>query len=161
MFCRGSKNTQRIRKARIHDGDDILALGEELRLESYVYYPPIETDLAWRNFRNVVENPDLFCAFVAEDRDGVFGWVQGFVSPLSIYSSRRLAMLDILYVRKSKRVERPFAALRLMKEFMIWGNSNAERMIVGTANGIHPERTEKLFLRLGFERFGVQYMKEA
>jgi len=153
MFCLGSKTT--VRPARIHDCDAVLALGERYRQESFIYYPPIDRDRAWEVFRTIIENPDQFCAFVAVVEGKIFGWVQGYISVVMLYTDERSANLDLLYVLPEHRTG---WGRKLFNEFLRWGRANASRIVVGTGTGI--DRAEVLFRRAGFKSTGKQYMME-
>lgn len=96
-------------------------------------------------------------ALVAEDEGTIVGMMGGFVIE-HFFGRDRIAHDYVLYVKPEHR--RGTAAVRLIREFEKWAKAQGVRAIVpAITTGLSTERTEGLYLKLGYEPNGVTLIK--
>lgn len=72
------------------------------------------------------------------------------------FSSGHFVSQEVIYVRPDKRGTR--AAVELLREYIRWGRETGAREILfGVSNGHNPERTARLFEKLGAECVGFHH----
>lgn len=146
-----------IRRAIGSDFDPILDLGQRMHDETIVKFPPIEEEKVALFLKMSLDYPDLALIYLAED-DGLIGMVTAILGEYSFSYDQR-AVCDMLFVVPERRGA--VAAKRLVLEFVDWAKSlKANEAIMGISTGVHPERTGKLFEKLGFELIGHSYRME-
>lgn len=95
---------------------------------------------------------------VAVDGDNVIGFFVGSVAEYGFHDSR-FAYDRLLFVSPTARGS--VAARMLIKAFEEWAHeSGATRILLGITTGVHTERTEKFYNKLGYSTVGVLTMKE-
>ena len=143
-----------IRSATASDIPDLIRLGEEMRLESRTYFPPIEPDWVHAMAAEWLKQPEVYCIFVAEKDGEVIGFLTGFCGPVS-FSRQKKASTDLLFVSKQARSLR--VVLGLLQVFESWAREReAKSTFVGVSTGAD---LSKLMTRLGFEEAGAIYAR--
>lgn len=138
------------------DLHQLMELGERMRLESLVYYPPIDPGWLREKLAVVFAHPELFCYFVA-DNGGLEGFLLGYVAGY-IFSPAKVAAHDIFYVAPEAR--RSVSALRLIRAFIHWAESlGIERQLIRLDTGLRPDKVDRLYRWFGFEPIGGQYLR--
>ena len=146
-----------IRPAVGGDFDCLLNLGEKMRRESLVNFPPIEEEKVAMFLKKSLDHPDMFMVCVAQDTE-IIGMITSMLGEYSFCSAKR-SVCDMLFVTAERRGA--LAAKKLIQKFIGWSqNVGANEAIMGVSTGIHPERTGRLFERLGFELMGHSYRME-
>lgn len=133
----------------------MMEIGESIRLESAVYFPPIDPEFTQEMAKLWLANPDMFCVFVAEKEDGeIVGMLTGACAPFA-FSPERRASIDLFHIRKAHRSYA--AARRLLDAFMEWEKHQGAKMAnLGSATGVNMEPLAK---RFGFEPAGMNYVR--
>ena len=142
-----------VRPATSDDFASLLYMGEEARKEGYAYFPPIDADWAVYNLNLLLMNYENGCAFVAEDKDMVFGFLIGRADRFT-FSRVRWAMGEIIYIIPSYRTKYPWASVSLLRRFMQWGKNVAKWQFFRMDNPHDLERKQKLLERVGLKPFG-------
>jgi GNAT superfamily N-acetyltransferase len=95
---------------------------------------------------------------VASCNGDIVGFCIGSLAPFE-YCEGTYAFDRMLYVDPQKRGL--LAARMLVQSFEKWAKDNgALRVLLGITTGVHVERTEKLFNKLGYATVGALTMKE-
>lgn len=154
MSSNGQKNIS-VRSARLDDVSAMIEIGSAIRLESAVYFPPVDEDFTHEMAKLWLGNPDVFCVFVAETNDGeIVGLLTGACAPFA-FSPERRASIDLFHVRKSHRGS--VAAKRLLDAFTSWEEYLGAKMaVLGSATG---KDIGPFARRFGFEEIGVNYAR--
>ena len=106
----------------------------------------------------MVESEPQFCGFVAESRGAIIGMFFGGVTAF-FFSPDKYGFDLCLFVDEGARGGK--AALMLVARATSWCRANgAKQLRFGAATGIAPERTDKFFRHMGFERGGVLYVQD-
>lgn len=150
--------TMRVRSATLDDLPAMIALGAQMHAESV--YAPFDYDEEKLHALGVryVENPDWCFAGVCEDAHGrLLGMHLGFIS--EYYFGRDLIATDLLlFVDPCKRGS--LAAALLVKAFEEWAFAKGAREVCpGSSTMVAPERTAKLYERLGYTVVGNLFKK--
>lgn len=147
-----------IRKATTSDLPSLITLGERMRLESLVWYPPIEEDYLREKMEVVFSHPDKFCCFVIEDRNSIGGFLLGFETGY-IFSRMKIAAHDIFYIAPEYR--RYEYANGLVKAYIGWAESlGLKRQVIRLDTALRPEKVDRFYRRLGFQPIGGQYVRD-
>ncbi len=90
------------------------------------------------------------------------GEIQGFIwacmGPYMFWSDDSVAMDQILYVKPEYRGT--LAGVALIKAYMRWAKEGgAKEARISCGSGIHEERTNALYERLGFQRVGAYHRR--
>lgn len=156
--CAGSTITA-IRNGTITDLPRLIELGERMRRESAVYYPPIDIPHLTERAEIVFSQPDKFCCFVAENGNNIVGWLNGFESGY-IFNPIRVAAHDVFYIVPEARSYG--TAMGLVRAFIEWAESlGIRRQMIRLDTGLRPEKVERFYLRLGFKPIGGQYLRDS
>lgn len=143
-----------IRPAVGGDFDCLLSLGEQMHRESLVKFPPVEKEKVAMFLKKSLDYPDMFMVCVAQDNE-LIGMITSMLGEYSFCSAKR-SVCDMLFVTAERRGA--LAAKKLILKFVEWSqNVGANEAIMGVSTGIHPERTGRLFEKLGFELIGHSY----
>ena len=143
-----------IRRAIGRDFDDLLALGNRMHKESVTNFPPIAEEKVALFLKASLDAPDSVAVYVAED-NGIIGMITAVLSEYSFSYTQR-AVCDMLFVVPERRGA--VAARKLIRKFIHWSRDiGADDAIMGISTGVNPERTGKMFERLGFELMGHSY----
>lgn len=95
---------------------------------------------------------------VAVCGDNVIGFFVGSIAHYGFHDSR-FAYDRLLFV--SPTVRGSVAARMLIRAFEKWATGmGASRILLGITTGVHTERTEKFYNKLGYDTVGVLTMKE-
>lgn len=154
MSSNGSTNIS-VRSARLEDLPAMMEIGESIRLESAVYFPPIDPDFTAEMAKLWLANPDTFCVFVAENDAGeVVGMLTGACAPFA-FSPERRASIDLFHIRKAHR---SYATCRrLLDAFISWEEYLGAKMInLSSSTGADLSPLAK---RFGFEAVGTNYVR--
>lgn len=149
-----------IRLASEEDIPGMIELGATMHAESIYRQFDYDREKLFDSCRKWISHPDLYFMAVAEDNDAqVIGMFIGFIS--EYYFGRDLCAYDLLFfVHPFKRGG--LAAVRLIKAFEEWAFENgAKEVCTGTTTMVDPERTAKLFERLGYTIVGSIFKKGA
>lgn len=86
------------------------------------------------------------------------GFIWACVGPLFIWSEDIVAMDQILYVKPEYRGTR--AGVSLIKAYLSWAKDmGAKEARISCGSGIHEERTNALYEKLGFLRVGAYHRR--
>ena len=147
-----------LRNARTDDLPEIINLGNRIRLESLVWYPPIEEDYLEENWKTLVSTPDKFCCIVAQNGSNIVGWLNGFVSGY-IFSRMRLAAHDVFYIAPEHRSYQ--TARGLVLAYVGWAESlGIKRQVIRLDTALRPEKVDRFYRRMGFHPIGGQYVRD-
>lgn len=136
----------------------LIQLGERMRLESLVWYPPIEEDYLRERMEVVFAHPEKFCCFVVENDLNLGGFILGFESGY-IFSRMKTAAHDIFYLAPEHR--RFANAVGLVKAFVGWAESlGIGRQMIRLDTALRPEKVDRFYRRLGFRPIGGQYVRD-
>lgn len=104
-------------------------------------------------------HPDGVVLAVKESHDSApFGMMVGQAVPYFFAPSKKMAIDFLVYVAPEKRGTS--AAFRLLKAFESWArNKGVHEMRLGVSTGVEPERTAKLYRKLGFKNVGGIFTK--
>lgn len=129
-----------------------------MRLESLVWYPPVDDSFFLENYQTLISSPDKFCCFVAENGSNIVGWLNGFVSGY-IFSRVRIAAHDTFYIAPEGRSYR--TARGLVLAFIGWAESlGIKRQVIRLDTGLRPEKVDRFYRRMGFHPIGGQYIRD-
>jgi len=143
-----------IRDATLEDIDDLIALGEAMRAESLEPYPPIDREIARAYVAAAVQRPATFLLALAET-DRPIGMITAVAGPYCFSPVLRAAS-DLLFVLPEYRGG--MTAMKLIARFQEWtADIGAVSATMSVATGVHPERTGKLFQRMGFRPMEFLY----
>lgn len=129
-----------------------------MRLESLVWYPPIDFTHLARSAEVLFANPDKFCCFVAENGSNLVGWLNGFESGY-MFSPVRIAAHDIFYIAPEAR---NYATARnLVMAFVGWAEAlGLKRQVIRLDTGLKPDKVDRFYRRMGFHPIGGQYVRD-
>lgn len=150
-----------IRKATTSDLTSLIRLGERLRLESKVWFPPIDPEYfrAWAG-KSLFSGDENYCCFVFEKGGNIVGWLNGAIAAPYEFNPMRVAVQRILYVVPECRGST--AAARLMKAFEEWADARGiSRRLAGLGNGLPSAKVDRFYRGFGFEPIGGQYLRDA
>lgn len=151
-----------VRPVGKEDVEAIVAMGRAMHDESPEYR---DMDFSEEKIRKLV---NFMCgtllvpnssnsALIAEDGGTIVGMMGGFVIE-HFFGHDKVAHDYVLYVKPEHR--RGTAAVRLIREFEKWARAQGVRAIVpAITTGMSTERTEGLYVRLGYEPNGVTLIK--
>lgn len=146
-----------VRNARAGDADALIALGRAMRAECLTRFPEVDGGRVRAWLAAAERAPDRLLAAVAEEGGEPVGFVTAVVGEWS-FSDERRAACDLLYVRPRSRGG--VAAASLVGAFADWAVRNGARtLVMGTTTGVAPERTGRLFERLGFDPVGTLHVR--
>lgn len=148
----------RVRLATIDDIPEMIELGARMHAESVYSAFDYDREKLFDLGKNCVENPDRCFAGVCEDAHGqLLGMHVGFIS--EYYFGRDLIATDLLlFVDPCKRGS--LAAALLVKAFEEWAFARgAMEVCPGSSTMVAPERTAKLYERLGYTVVGNLFKK--
>jgi GNAT superfamily N-acetyltransferase len=129
-----------------------------MRLESRVWYPPIDGAVLRANAEAVFAHPDKFCCIVAENGSNIVGWLNGFVSGY-IFTSMKIAAHDVFYIAPEYRSYQ--TARGLILAFVEWAESlGLKRQMIRLDTALRPEKVDRFYRRMGFHPIGGQYLRD-
>lgn len=145
-----------IRPGTIEDLPQLILLGERLRLESGVWFPPVDEEY--------LRSQPLFgperCCFVGERGSNIVGWLNGLIAAPYEWSPFRVAVQRVLYVAPEARGG--FVARDLIRAFVGWAEAQGlTRQMIGLGNGLDPATVDHLYRGLGFRPVGGQYLRDS
>lgn len=106
---------------------------------------------------NLLQRPDVFCAMYKKD-DKYIGFMLAALCPYFFSSVECLASDLALFVLPEERGG--FAAVRLIKSYEEWAKlKGATEIYLGQSTGIHIEKTDALYTRLGYTKLGSNMKK--
>lgn len=130
-----------------------------MRLESLVYYPPIDRAHLEIGWETIFSYPEKFCCFVAEDGCNIVGWLNGFESGY-LFNPMKIAAHDVFYIAPEHRSYR--TARRLILAFVGWAESlGLKRQMIRLDTALRPEKVDRFYRRMGFHPIGGQYLRDA
>lgn len=148
-------------KVRLATEDDIPALvqlGAAMHAESPRYNRfAFDAEKTQGFIRNLVVSPVGFAA-VAEEAGALVGMLGGIA--IEHFFGHDLTAVDVaVYVAPAHRGGS--IALRLVQEFEHWAQSvGAREALLGVSTEVQPERTSKLYTRLGYRLSGYLHLKD-
>lgn len=147
-----------VRHAGMADLDTLIALGREMVDECVNPVPrEIHRGAVWARLQATQAAPDMLLAALAIEDDEPLGMITGITGTYG-FGVELQAISHIWYVRPSCRNSR--AGVALLRHLIKWAHSTgATECLAGVVTGIHPERTEKLLFRMGFELSGKSYVR--
>jgi GNAT superfamily N-acetyltransferase len=148
----------RIRPATREDLPAMIALGAKMHAESAYAGFDFDTSKLVDLGLHYIANPDTCFAVVCEDDHGhLLGMHAGYVS--EYYFGRDLIASDLLlFVDPGKRGS--LAAAKLVRAFEEWAFAKgAQEVCPGSSTMVAPERTAKLYERLGYTVVGNLFKK--
>lgn len=148
-----------IRHATHADIPRLVEIGQSMHAESRFRRYPYEVEDVARTLATIISTPTLGAVLV-DDRDGeIIGGFAGVLAPFFFASQVKFASDMALFVLPDKRGG--MAAAKLVRAFHDWARAEgAAETNLGINTGVHPERTGKLFERLGFKCCGALYLQE-
>lgn len=146
-----------IREYRSTDFAQLVEMGRRFHAASdfaRFAYDPAEL----MKLSELIESHPMLCGFVAESRGVPIGMFFGGVT--SFFFSPDFYGFDIcLFVDEGARGGK--AAMLLLGRAASWCRINgAKQLRFGAATGIDPERTDRFFRHMGYERGGVLYIQD-
>lgn len=137
-----------LRELKLGDTKDIVALLQQLRVESPEYnYVENDPVFVVNNLWSLISNGAMR-GVVAITGDVLVGFMIGFIAA-PWYSKRVEAMEQLLYVDPA--VRGGTTAIRLIKEFeKLCLDNGAAVLSVGASTGMKEDRTVKLYERMGY-----------
>ncbi|MBT7542385.1 MAG: GNAT family N-acetyltransferase [Gammaproteobacteria bacterium] len=152
-----TKTAMVIRKADTDDLPSLIRLGREMHQEAPTFNTldfDEQTLVALFNSPGMVE---YGACFIAEDKGETIGMFCGLVIP-HFFGHSLMANDLCLFVTKSRRGGT--AAYRLIKTFESWAIAKgAVSLRFGISTNVEPERTLKLYEKLGYKLEGYQVNK--
>lgn len=147
-----------IRRAAMADLDTLIALGHEMVAECVNPVPQeINRGAVWARLQATQAAPGMLLAALAVEGDEPLGMITGIAGTYG-FGVELQAISHIWYVRPACRNSR--AGVALLRHLIQWGRSiGATECLAGVVTGIHPDRTEKLLLRMGFMLSGKSYAR--
>lgn len=147
-----------IRQATLLDLLNFAKLGQRYSEEAAKHENfPYDTELALENAAKTIMHEDG-CFIVAYDDKEPVGFLWGCCSSLP-WSKARLAFDTILYVLPEYRGSS--VGYRLMMEWERWSiDKGAVEVQISIASGVHEDKTEDFYKKLGYHYVGSQYRKE-
>jgi GNAT superfamily N-acetyltransferase len=147
-----------IELATAKDIPEMVRLGSLMHKESAYAAFDFDFNKVANNFKFWVSSPDYFVA-VAKDEDGnLIGGYCGYVT--EYFFGKDLIACDLgLFIDPDRRGG--MTAVRLIKAFEDWAQSKgAKEVCPGTTTMVAPERTSRLYERLGYKVVGSIFKKE-
>lgn len=145
-----------IRPVHLEDARRLVELGEAIRYESTVYFPPPELARVEQTISGFSQHPHAFLRVAEENR--IIGLIVASLKQ-HIFSSVLVSGVDLWFVEKKSRGT--WAAPLLVKSFMEWSRSKgATKMTIGVHSGIATERTGMFLETMGFSYMGGSYSKD-
>ncbi len=127
-----------------------------MRLESPIYFPPIDRELVRDNLARAIEHPEAVLVLIAE-RDSPVGFMVAFMA-FHTFSRERLAVQELFYVLPDHRGT--FLPAAMMRKFMAWAKTyGALHASASVHSSADPEKTGRFFQAFGFKFAGGHYMK--
>lgn len=125
-----------------------LSLAAAMHQESWFRHFDFDVNKALSIWDRKVAQPNRWCLFVAEDQDKLVGVFAGCAFE-HFFGTDLVASDLILYVDPEHRGSS--AAPRLIKAYEQWARGVGVKEIqLGVSTGVQPERTLRLFEKLGF-----------
>lgn len=88
----------------------------------------------------------------------IVGFIWACAGPFMLWSSDIVAMDNILYVKPEHRGS--LAGVSLIRAYLKWAKAaGAKEARISCGSGIHEERTNALYERLGFQRVGAYHRR--
>ena len=146
-----------IRDIEQHDIAEVMALGEMLHEESVYRDIPYDADSVLTTLAQAMYHRDYY--FRGAFHTGTLtGAMIGFLAPY-FFSKEFFANEVSIYVHPDKRGAS--AANRLIRDFIEWGKERGAREVsLSITSGIKPERTAKLYDKIGVSRVGTIHKME-
>lgn len=141
------------------DALKILDLGKEIHAETRFSHTEYSREAFWKLLNATRTLPDkYFCTYSKNSEGEVTAFFLGIIT--EEYFSGKLMANDLgMFVKKEHRGSSQF--VRLLKEFENWAkNNNAYKITLYHSTGIDPEKSLKMFPKLGYEHFGYIFDKE-
>lgn len=145
-----------IRPASTQDIDWMIAAGD-LATEEAPFFRGMERDYAEQAnaLGRMLFIPELVCVRVVGDQTG---FLIGSLEP-TLWFKARFAVQNLLWVHPEKRGS--WRAWRLIAAFEQWAREQgAMKVVMATDSGVAPEKTERLYKKMGYTVTGVQSIKE-
>lgn len=152
----------KIREAKHDDIPELVAMGRAMHEESPEYQRMDFSEEKVAKLARYLCGTMLVpsrpgSALVAEDEGRIIGMMAGFVIE-HFFGHDKIASEYVLYVKPEHR--RGTAAVRLIRAFEKWALSQGVRAIMpGVTTGNKTERTQALYMHLGYEANGVTLIK--
>ena len=148
-----------IRNMAFADIPVLIALGAEMHEESVYRNLDFDPLKLWHLGDQIMANPDTHCAFVYEKDGEIIGFVAGYAMPH--FFGNDLTSGDFaVYV--DRRHRNGMVGVKLIKKYIQWCDTmGVKEPMLGVSAGITPERTGKLYERLGFTRKYLIYKRPA
>lgn len=148
-----------IRSATADDLDEIIRLGERLRLSAPVWFPACEREYFRLRLDVMLSDPQNYCCFVAQNGSKLVGLLNGLITSYE-WSAFRLAAQRVFYVEPGFR---SLALARgLLSAYVSWAERlGVTRVLVGLGNGLNPEKVDRFYRRMGFHPIGGQYLRDS
>lgn len=134
-------------------------LGGDMWSESAVYASlPRSVDKMIEFAYHMRADPMSFFGVAVDDSDTCHGFMIGSLAEYG-FSDACFAYDRLLYVAPTMRGS--VAARMLITAFETWARGRgAQRVLLGVTTGVHTERTEQLYNKLGYDTVGRLTMKE-
>lgn len=147
-----------IREATMADLDTLIVMGREMTAECVNDVPrEVNRDEVLKRLEATLALPEMFLCALAFEGERPLGFITGICGTYG-FSTDREIISHLWYARQNCRNSR--AGRVLMNHLLAWGYAlGAKKCHAGVVSGIHPDRTEKLLYRLGFEFSGKSYAK--
>lgn len=146
-----------IRDMKAEDVYEGILLGRKMHHESVYRHNDWDEKKLWALWNQHVQQPNTFCFKMAEHDGEMIGIFVGVLFP-HFFGNDIVCQDLILFVKEEHRGGT--AALRLIKAYEQWGRENGVKEIqIGVSTGVHPERTAKLFEKMGFGDKAIYFRK--
>lgn len=149
-----------LRNATTDDIPRLIELGNRLRLEAAVWFPPCEPEYLTETLKRQFSSPENYCCIVAENGSNIVGWLNGLIATPYEWSPMRVAAQRILYVAPEARSLKVVRGL--IRAYVSWAEARGvTRQLIGIGNGLNLEKVDRFYRRLGFELIGGQYLRDS
>ena len=149
-----------VRRAEKKDVKTLVELGKLMHKESVYAKYDFDEQYILHYGEHMVENPDNFGVFLAEDKEGeVTALVAGFINQMYFNPDVKIAYDFLLYVHPEKRGG--MSAVRVMRAYEKWAKEvGACEISMGITAGIDDEKAHNFYRGLGYEPKGSYLNKE-
>lgn len=147
-----------IRPARTWDLLRLIGMGEAYAEEVGAYAGlTYDSSVAALNCLNAIQSPNQ-CVLVSSEKGVIHGFIWGLIAPILPWSQDLIAIDQILYVDPEYRGK--IYGRDLVRAYYDWASENgAKEVRISVGSGIHHDRTENFYEKLGYTKVGSQYRK--
>jgi GNAT superfamily N-acetyltransferase len=140
------------------DAVEVCRLGRLMHAEGKFNHIPFDEDSVLRGAYGIAANPNDGCLFLAEDEDGIYGFMAAVTCPYFFSNQHKYAQEICFYIDQRKRGG--MAAVRLIKALEEWATAlGCLEVSASVQVGISDELAQALYRRLGYHKRGTALIK--